>query len=50
MSEFATKADLTLTVTELKSELRVAIRDLKVWTGWLAAASVTVLAALHFWH
>ena len=42
----ATKADLR----ELKGELGVAVRDLKIWTGSLAAALFILLfAALHYW-
>ena len=33
-----------------KSDLGIAVRDLKIWTGSIAAAAVTILfAALHIW-
>jgi hypothetical protein len=33
-----------------KTDLKAAIQELKIWTGSIAAASVTILvAALHFW-
>ena len=33
-----------------KTDLQLAVRDLKIWTGGVAAAAVTVLVAiLHLW-
>lgn len=33
-----------------KSDLGIAVRDLKIWSGSIAAAAVTILfAALHIW-
>jgi hypothetical protein len=45
-SNLATKAD----VGKLETRLELAVRDLKIWTGSIAAAGVTIIAALqHFW-
>lgn len=33
-----------------KTDLAIAVRDLKIWTGSIAAASIAVLfGALHLW-
>jgi len=33
-----------------KADLAIAVRDLKIWTGSVAAAGVAVIATLqHFW-
>jgi hypothetical protein len=46
----ATKADLAALDAALKSELAVAVRDLKIWTGWILAAGLGLLfTALHYW-
>jgi hypothetical protein len=53
----ATKSDVASSAAELKteigvvrSELAIAIRDLKIWTGSLFAAGMGLLfAALHYW-
>lgn len=36
--------------TMTKADLAIAVRDLKIWTGSVAAAGVAVIATLqHFW-
>jgi len=42
-ANLATKADLEYAIA-------IAVRDLKIWTGSIAAGGVVILAALqHFW-
>jgi len=53
----ATKADLVRVqaalktdITAVRSELAVAVRDLKIWTGSIIVAAAGLLfAALHYW-
>lgn len=44
-----TTADLA-NKTDLKTEIKIAVRDLKIWTGSIAAAAVAFLfTVLHIW-
>jgi hypothetical protein len=49
-ADLATKTDLQNLAQTTKTDLQLAVRDLKIWTGGVAAAAVTVLVAiLHLW-
>jgi len=46
----ATKADLDRLGSALRSELAIAVRDLKIWIGSLiVGAGGALFAALHYW-
>ena len=49
-ANLAAKDDLDASHRGTKADLAIAVRDLKIWTGSIAAAAVAMLVTLlHLW-